>query len=121
MNKKLKNKKDIWILGITRGHNGGVCLLHNGKIVFCTEEERYTRRKYDGAPLRGIMEVLKYTKKLDAVGIAHTQALKPGRGEVHNLEYSGENVYVGFLRKLGLIKHEKYNHEDSSDHPQIYD
>jgi len=46
----MEKNKDIWIAGITRGHNGGVCLLKNGKIVFSIEEERFTRYKYDGAP-----------------------------------------------------------------------
>lgn len=122
MNKKLKSKKDTnWILGITRGHNGGVCLLKNGKVVFCTEEERYTRKKYDGAPLRSIMEVLKYTKKLDAVGIAHTQPITPQSGEHGKLEYTGENVFAGFLRKIGLISSERYDVGIVNEHPQIYD
>ena len=39
-----------YILGISRGHNAGVCLLKDGKIVFASEEERFTRHKYDGGP-----------------------------------------------------------------------
>ena len=38
-----------WIAGITRGHNAGVCLLKDGEVVFALEEERLSRRKYDGA------------------------------------------------------------------------
>ena len=37
-----------WIAGITRGHNAGVCLLKDGEVVFALEEERLSRRKYDG-------------------------------------------------------------------------
>ena len=29
----MEKNKDIWIAGITRGHNGAVCLLKNGEIV----------------------------------------------------------------------------------------
>ena len=39
-----------WIAGIARGHNGGICLLKDGEIVFAIEEERLSRRKYDGGP-----------------------------------------------------------------------
>ena len=40
----------LWIAAITRGHNGGVCLLKDGEIVFASEEERFSRQKYDGGP-----------------------------------------------------------------------
>ena len=62
-----------WILGIARGHNGGVCLLKDGEIVFSIEEERLSRVKYDGAPLAAMNKVLEYTKKVDMLVIAHTQ------------------------------------------------
>ena len=44
----MPSKKPVWIAGIARGHNGGVCLLKDGEIVFSIEEERLTRQKYDG-------------------------------------------------------------------------
>ena len=47
-----------WIAGITRGHNAGVCLLKDGEVVFALEEERLSRRKYDGAPLLSINKIL---------------------------------------------------------------
>ena len=37
---KKSNKKPVWIAGITRGHNAGICLLKDGEIVFAVEEER---------------------------------------------------------------------------------
>ena len=37
------SKKPVWIAGIARGHNAGVCLLKDGEIVFAVEEERFTR------------------------------------------------------------------------------
>ena len=60
-----------WIAGIARGHNGGVCLLKDGEIVFAVEEERISRRKYDGAPLASMMLIKEYTDKLDYLVIAH--------------------------------------------------
>ena len=44
------DKTPVWIAGIARGHNSGVCLLKDGEVVFAIEEERLTRHKYDGAP-----------------------------------------------------------------------
>ena len=70
----MEKNKDIWVAGITRGHNGGVCLLKNGEVVFSAEEERFTRFKYDGSPLAGIQKILEYTNELDYVAFAHTQA-----------------------------------------------
>ena len=62
-----------WIAGIARGHNGGICLLKDGEIVFAIEEERLTRKKYDGGPLASIVKILDYTDKIDYLAIAHTQ------------------------------------------------
>ena len=35
----------MWILGITRSHNGAVALLHNGKVVCAIQAERLSRIK----------------------------------------------------------------------------
>ena len=40
-----------WIAAIARGHNSGVCLLKDGQLVFSIEEERLSRKKYDGGPM----------------------------------------------------------------------
>ena len=87
-----------WIAGIARGHNGGVCLLKDGEIVFSVEEERLTRFKYDGAPLASMTKILDYTDKLDYLVVAHTQP------DESRLDYSGDNVYAGLARKLRLIE-----------------
>lgn len=47
-----------YILAITRGHNGGACLLKDGEIVFAIEEERLSRNKYDGGPFASIIKTL---------------------------------------------------------------
>ena len=64
-----------WIAAITRGHNAGVCLLHDGEIVFAIEEERLSRTKYDGGPFAAMTRILDYTDRLDYLVVAHTQPL----------------------------------------------
>jgi len=66
----------VWIAGISRGHNSSVCLLKDGEIVFSLEEERLSRKKYDGSPLAGMIKILDYTKQLDYLVVAHTQPLE---------------------------------------------
>ena len=50
--------KTGYILAIARGHNAGACLLKDGKIVFSIEEERFSRRKYDGGPYAAMVKTL---------------------------------------------------------------
>jgi carbamoyltransferase len=106
--------KDIWIAGIARGHNAGVCLLKNGEIVFSIEEERLTRQKYDGGPLASMIKILEYTDKLDFLVVAHTQSLKETAGKI---DYTGDDIYTGLARKLNLIDRKK----DLHNHPQVID
>ena len=90
-----------YILGISRGHNAGACLLKDGKIVWSLEEERLTRAKYDGGPYACMIKVKEYTDKLDYIFISHTQSLEATAGKV---DYMGEDVYTGLARKMGLIE-----------------
>ena len=69
----MPSKKSVWIAGIARGHNGGVCLLKDGEIVFSIEEERLTRQKYDGGPYASMIKILEYTDKLDLLNVKHTK------------------------------------------------
>jgi len=104
-----------YILGISRGHNAGVCLLKDGKIVFAIEEERFSRIKYDGGPFAAMRKVLDYTDKVDYIFISHTQSLESTAG---NIDYTGDNIYTGFARKLGLITSKGV---DLRNHPQVID
>ena len=106
--------KTGYILGISRGHNAGVCLLKDGKIVFALEEERFSRLKYDGGPYAGMMKVKEYTDKVDFIVVSHTQSLKDTAGKV---DFTGDDVYTGLARKLGLID----NKCDPRNHPQVID
>jgi carbamoyltransferase len=104
-----------YILGISRGHNAGVCLLKDGKIVFAIEEERFSRIKYDGGPFAAMRKVLDYTNKVDYIFVSHTQSLESTAG---NIDYTGDNIYTGFARKLGLIESKGVN---LRKHPQVID
>ena len=103
-----------WIAAITRGHNGGVCLLKNGEIVFAIEEERLSRKKYDGGPFAAMVKILEYTDKLDYLVVAHTQSLQETAGRI---DFTGDDVYTGLARKLGLIDRNAKSYE----HPQVID
>jgi carbamoyltransferase len=102
-----------WIAAIARGHNSGVCLLKDGEIVLSIEEERLSRKKYDGGPYASMVKILEYTDTLDYLVIAHTQPL----GEAGTVDFTGEPVYVGLARKLGLIDRKV----DPHNHPQVID
>jgi carbamoyltransferase len=111
---KMTKKLSGYIAAIARGHNAGVCLLKDGKIVFSIEEERLSRQKYDGGPFASMVEILKHTDKIDYLVVAHTQKLKDTAGKV---DFSGDDVYTGLARKLGLIDRQA----DSHNHPQVID
>lgn len=112
---KINLNNDFWIAAIARGHNSSVCLLKNGEIVFSIEEERLSRRKYDGGPFAAMVKILEYTDRLDYLVIAHTQSLKETAGKV---DFTGDDVYTGLARKLGLISRNENPYEM---HPQVID
>jgi carbamoyltransferase len=111
---KTPRLKTGYIAAIARGHNAGVCLLKDGEIVFSIEEERLSRQKYDGGPYASMMKILEYTDKIDYLVIAHTQRLNETAGRV---DYTGDDVYTGLARKLGLISRK----ENIYAHPQVID
>jgi carbamoyltransferase len=114
MMNKTPRLKTGYIAAIARGHNAGVCLLKDGEIVFSIEEERLSRQKYDGGPYASMMKILEYTDKIDYLVIAHTQRLNETAGRV---DYTGDDVYTGLARKLGLISRK----ENIYAHPQVID
>lgn len=110
----MQQSKPVWIAGIARGHNAGICLLKDGEVVFSIEEERLTRQKYDGGPLASMVKILEYTDKLDYLIVAHTQPLQETAGKI---DYSGDDIYTGLARKLGLINRTYMD----GIHPQVID
>lgn len=63
-----------------------------------------------------MVKILEYTDKLDYLVVAHTQSLKETAGRV---DYSGDDVYTGLARKLGLI--DQKSNATSYEHPQVID
>lgn len=50
------------VLGINDGHDSGVCLLRNGRDVWCSSEERRVNAKnYAGIPERSLAAVLRHS------------------------------------------------------------
>jgi carbamoyltransferase len=111
-----KRYESGYIVGLSRGHNASVCLLKDGKIVFNIEEERLSRQKYDGMPMAGIYKILDYTDKVDHVYISHTTPLDSD--DKMTIDYTGDDVYSGIFRKLGLIDRKP---ESLYNHPQVTD
>lgn len=110
----MTSKPSGYIAAIARGHNSGVCLLKDGRVVFSIEEERLSRAKYDGGPFASMVQILQYTDKIDYLVIAHTQKVKDTAGRI---DFTGDDVYTGLARKLGLIDRKA----DVMNHPQVID
>jgi len=92
------------IVSVARGHNASTTLMVDGEIVFYVEEERLSRRKYDGSPLMGLLKVFDYVDHIDHLVVCHTHKNGP------ELDWTGEPLYDGFIRKL-------LRHGDAPTHP----
>lgn len=82
------------VLAINPGHNGSICFLKDGKIELYIEEERLTRQKYDGNPLRGIIHVLQ-NNKIDALVLGGT-----GDHMYPKLTWNGEDTFTSTVRRF---------------------
>ena len=107
------SEKTGYILGISRGHNGGACLLKDGEIVFAIEEERLSRMKYDGTPFAAMSKVKEYTDKVDYIFVSHTAPIS----DAGVADFTGEDMYTSLARKLGLIDQKA----SPIKHPQVID
>lgn len=92
------------IVSVARGHNGSTTLLVDGEVVFYLEEERLSRFKYDGSPLLGLQKVFDYVDHIDHLVVCHTHRAGP------ILDWSGEDMYQGWVRKLAKKKFEFETH-----------
>ena len=92
------------IVSVARGHNGSTTLLVDGEVVFYLEEERLSRFKYDGSPLLGLQKVFDYVDHIDHLVVCHTHRAGP------TLDWSGEDMYQGWVRKLAKKKFEFETH-----------
>lgn len=101
-------EKDLkYVLGLNRHHNGSICLLKDGEIVYHIEEERLSRLKTDHAPLLCITKLRDYTDRIDIVGSV-------GFHDLVNLneEYKKSlSVYDAMLMKI--LKEKDYPPHDS--------
>ena len=88
------------ILSCNRGHNASTTLMVDDEVIFYVEEERLSRHKHDGAPLLGLIKALDYVDYIDHLVICHTHEHGP------QLDWTGENVYYGLIRKLCSKKFE---------------
>ena len=111
------------ILGIHDGHNSSACLLEDGSIRFCIQEERLTNiKKYFGFPFRSIETILSLANlsadEIDVVAMApfHTAVFNPPdyvssyrkpagfRGKVNSVlkRTPAYSIYKNYSRKKRL-------------------
>ena len=102
------------ILSVARGHNGSTTLLVDGEVVFYLEEERLSRFKYDGSPLLGIQKAFEYVDHIDHLVVCHTHRAGP------QLDWSGEDMYEGFVRKIARKKFEFETHFIDTTHHEMH-
>lgn len=102
------------IVSVARGHNGSTTLLVDGEVVFYLEEERLSRFKYDGSPLLGLKKVFDYVDHIDHLVVCHTHRHGPV------LDWSGEDMYQGWVRKLAKKKFEFETHFIDTVHHEMH-
>lgn len=82
------------ILAINPGHNGSVCLIEDGKIIYYVEEERLSRMKYDGNPFKAALLALQ-NHKVDIIVLGGT-----AKESYPNVTWTGESMFHAFARKF---------------------
>lgn len=101
-------EKDLeYVLGINRHHNGSICLLKDGEILFHIEEERLSRYKTDNVPLLCLTKIRDYTDRIDITGSVGFHDLV-NLNEAHRKALS---VYDALLFKV--LKEKDYPRHDS--------
>lgn len=102
------------IVSCARGHNASTTLMVDGEIIFYVEEERLSRCKYDGSPLLGLLKVFEYVDHIDHLVICHTHRHGP------TLDWTGEDLYMGWIRKLSRKKFEYQTHFIDTIHHELH-
>ena len=96
------------IAGIHANHNAGVTLIDRGHIIFSTEEERMSRIKRDSSPFLTIGKIRYEYMPIDTqLSFAAISGFTPINNPTGNAidPWTGENIYVSYLKKLKLISH----------------
>ncbi len=94
----------MYILGVWDGHDAGAALLQDGKIIFASNEERYTRRKLEiKFPVNSVNAALRYAgikpTDIDTVAFPTTEFAKT---MTRVFPYQMEVYYKFRRRKLPL-------------------
>ena len=100
------------ILGISRLHNGSVCLLQDGKITYHIEEERLNHAKYEGTPFLGILKSREFIDTIDYVACCGFEPMKIPV-EPSNFGDFSHSLYSLIVSRLFLKS--KFYLEDYSD------
>lgn len=90
------------ILGINESHNATACILRNGKIEACVQEERFTKKKNQGGfPHKAFKFCLQFakisSKEIDLVVFSYRDVLDP-------VFYSIKEKNSAIVDKIGLVK-----------------
>jgi len=91
----------MFVLSFFVNHNSNTSLFKNGELLFNIEEERLDGIKYSSTPIKGFLKVLEYTKKVDVV--IYNSTFSPEVSFSKSPAFDNENVYLFFLKKLGLV------------------
>ena len=102
------------IVSCARGHNASTTLMVDGEVIFYVEEERLSRWKHDGSPLLGLLKVFEYVDHIDHLLICHTHRNGP------ELDWTGEDLYHGWIRKLARKKFEYQTHFIDTIHHELH-
>ena len=98
----------MWVLGITKSHNGAVALIHNGKIVSAIQAERISRIKRQSIDLKNdkilLSKCVKYC--LNQAGITHADIQAVGISTPWMLVISKIRYYLITLVALQIITKE---------------
>ncbi len=102
------------IVSCARGHNASTTLMVDGKVIFYVEEERLSRMKHDGSPLLGLLKVFEYVDHIDHLVVCHTHRHGP------ELDWTGEDLYMGWIRKLARKKFTYQTHFIDTIHHELH-
>lgn len=102
------------ILACNRGHNASTTLMIDDEVIFYVEEERLSRYKHDGAPLLGIAKAFEYVDHIDHFVVCHTHQWGA------DLDWTGEEIYHGWFRKLCKKKFEFKTHFINTVHHKMH-
>lgn len=113
------------ILGINPHHNGSVCVLSDGEIIFYHEEERLSRIKYDEYPFHTLSYILDNYEIHDIVttgiDLPKERAITPFLGEMFEHLILRKLGFPNFNKLLDFSNHHHLTHVASSFYKSGFD